>query len=135
MSEGAQWQRLFKGFLSQYKYLEKQEQEAFESRMNSTKEVSPYSPYAARLADFKHDLKDSIELYKEYRKEHSKDKQIEKVDAIINEIMGYPRNNLYKNFTRGRVGPVKRNNPTIYNEFGGGNGKQRKTRRRHRKSA
>jgi hypothetical protein len=133
MSEGAQWLRLFKGFLSQYKYIEKQEQEAFESRIDSNSEASPYSPYAARLADFKHDLKDSIELYKQYRDEHSKDKQIKKVDTIINEIVGYPRSNLYKNFTRERVGPVKRNNPTIYNALEGGSSKQRKTRRRQRK--
>ncbi len=114
MSEGAQWLRLFKGLLSQYEYIQKQVEVAFESYIDSNNALPRYSPYIYQMADFKHDIQDSIKTYNGFKKENPKDENIDDIDRIIDKIMK----------SDGHTG-----NNSIYKGFGG---KRRTTRRRSR---
>ena len=111
MSEASQLLRIFKDLSAQYHFLEKQKR-------------SVHS-----IADFKYDLRDIINTYKEYKKEHPDNKYISEIDEIIRDIMGLPPNNrLYRNFTRNRVGARKPNNSRIYENFGGGRRRTKRSR-------
>ena len=111
MEEGKQWLSIFKDLSGQYHFLEKQKR-------------SVHS-----MADFRYDMKDTIEKYNKYKNQYPDSRQIRKIDEIIRDIMGLPPNNrLYRNFTRNRVGARKPNNSRIYENFGGGRRRTKRSR-------
>ena len=116
MEEGRYWLRVFKDLSGQYHFLEEQKR-------------SVHS-----MLDFKYEMSDMIKRrYNKYKKEHPDNKYIREIDEIIRDIMGIPPNNgIYRNFTRNRVGSRKPNKSGIYNNFGGGRRRGRRSTKRSR---